>query len=289
MNKEKRAVLAEINDFRGVYVQEMRTALDANLVIDKVGLKMQKGKRGDLVYAVIGGAEASFANEDVELTPSLINIDATKKSDPQLIWARIRLSNRAQALSGYDLYVEGAKELGRSLSQLLNKWLVSPTEVTKGGAVGPFVKDPVIDANQIVKFAGDVPTFEEIVSLETKVVNANIYDPSKGMYLVSPSTAGILKLTPIKDGDRMILENNQINGYPVGITNAVPEGVVEFGIFSYLIINEFDEANVIFDPFLESKANVVNAIQAGEYDIVTLNKEAFTIGLNPTAYTEVYQ
>ena len=72
MDKEKRAVLAEINDFKGVYVQEMRSALDSNLVINKVGLKMQKGKRGDLVYAVIGGAEASFENETVELTPSLI-------------------------------------------------------------------------------------------------------------------------------------------------------------------------------------------------------------------------
>ena len=28
MNTEKRAVLAEINDFKGVYVQEMRSALN---------------------------------------------------------------------------------------------------------------------------------------------------------------------------------------------------------------------------------------------------------------------
>ena len=286
--KENRATLAEINDFKGVYVEEMRSALNDNLVIDKVGLEIQKGKRGNLVYAVLGGAEASFDNETVELQPSLINIDGSKKSEPQLIWARIRLSNRAQALSGYDLYVEGSKELGRSVSQLLNKWLVSPTAVTQSGAVGPFVKDAVIDANQIVKFAGDVPTFEEIVSLETKVVNANIYDPSKGMYLVSPSTAGILKLTPKNNGDRMILEDNQINGYPVGITNAVPNGVVEFGIFSYAIINEFDEANITIDPFLEKREGIVNVTIAGDYDVVTLNKEAFTIGLNPTAYAEVY-
>lgn len=281
-------IISNMTQLRPLMLNEFRAELCDNLILDKVGMGIARTVRGIPVYPVIGGTTASIVRQDVELEPTLTNI-TVKLAESKDVFTQIRITGGAIRISGYDIHAEAAKELGRSVSRLLNKWLLSPTLIAGEAAVGPFVKDPVIDANQIVKFAAAVPTFEEIVSLETKVVNANIYDPSKGMYLVSPSTAKILKLTPIKDGDRMILENNQINGYPVGITNTVPEGVVEFGIFSYAVLNEFAEPDFVFDPYTNADKDMYIYSLQGEYDITTLNAEAFTIGVTPIAYAEVYQ
>lgn len=276
--------ISNMIELRPLILNEFRAELDDNLILNKVGMGIARTVRGIPVYPVIGGTTASIVRQDVELEPTLTNI-TVKLAESKDVFTQIQATGRATHISGYDIHAEAAKELGRSVSRLLNKWLLSPTLIAGETVVGPFVKE-----SATVEFVSETPTFKEIVALETKVIEAGVYDDEgKGMYVVHPLMASILKTTPIADGDKMILVDNRMNGYPVAVSSAVPNGVVEFGIFSYAVLNEFAEPDFVFDPYTNSDKDIYIYSLQGEYDITTLNAEAFTIGVTPTAYTEVYQ
>ena len=276
-------IISNMTELRPLMLNDFRAELCDNLILDKVGMGIARTVRGIPVYPIIGGTTASIVRQDVELEPTLTNI-TVKLAELKDVFAQIQITGRATRISGYNIHTEASKELGRSVSRLLNKWLLSPSLIAGENVVGPFVKE-----SPTVEFVSETPTFKEIVALETKVIEAGAYDDGKGMYIVHPLMASILKTTPIADSDKMIMENNAMNGYPVAVSSAVPDGVVEFGIFSYAVLNEFAEPNFVFDPYTEATNDVYIYSLQGEYDLTTLNAEAFAIGVTPTAHAEVYQ
>ena len=276
-------IIKNMVELRPLMLNDFRAELDDHLILNKVGLGTARTVRGIPVYPIIGGTTASIIRKDVALEPTLTNI-TVKLAEFKEVFTQIQITGGATRISGYDVHEEAAKELGRSVSRLLNKWLLSPTLIADETVVGPFVKE-----SATVEFVSETPTFKEIVALETKVIEAGAYDDEgKGMYVVHPLMASILKTTSIADGDKMILEDNRMNGYPVAVSSAVPNGVVEFGIFSYVVLNEFEEPNFVFDPYTEATNDVYIYSLQGEYDLTTLNAEAFAIGVTPTAYAQLY-
>lgn len=275
-------IISNMTQLRPLMLNEFRAELCDNLILDKVGMGIARTVRGIPVYPIIGGTTASIVRQNVELEPTLTNI-TVKLAELKEVFTQIKITGRANRISGYDIHEEAAKELGRSVSRLLNKWLLSPSLIAGENVVGPFVKE-----SPTVEFVSETPTFKEIVALETKVIETGAYDDGKGMYIVHPLMASILKTTPIADSDKMILENNTMNGYPVAVSSAVPDGVVEFGIFSYAVLNEFAEPNFVFDPYTDANNDVYIYSLQGEYDLTTLNAKAFAIGVTPTVYAQLY-
>ena len=277
---------ADVADTIPVLYKDILEALEPALILDKVGLKMQTNVQGEPMWPTVAGVEATIEGENVEVADSAIDFGKLK-ANPKRLALSIPVSRRAFNQSNLDLYGIVTKQLGLGIARTLNKWLTSPVAITSNGVdgvVGPFIKDA-----PDVEFVGEAPTYKEVVALETSVLDKDVDGEGFGLYIVSPSMAGLLKSTPIADGNpKMILEGNEMNGYQVIRTNLVPKGFVGFGFFSYAVLSEFGRSQVIIDPYSGAKSNKVNFIVNGDFDITTLRNEAFAVGVSPEASLEIY-
>lgn len=276
----------DVADTIPVLYKDILEALEPALILDKVGLKMQSNVQGQPMWPTIAGVEASIEGENVKVADSAIDFGKLKAS-PKRLALSIPVSRRAFNQSNLDLYGIVTRQLGLGIARTLNKWLTSPTAITTDvdGVAGPFIKSAAD-----VEFVAETPTNKEIVSLETAVLDKDVDGESFGLYITSPSMAGALKSTPIEKGNpKMILEGNEMNGYPVVRTNLVPKGFIGFGFFSYAVLSEFGRSQVIIDPYTSAKKNMVEFVVNGDFDITTLRGEAFAVGVTPLAKTDIYK
>ena len=275
----------DVADTIPVLYKDILEALEPALILDKVGLKMQSNVQGEPMWPTIAGVEASIEGENVKVADSAIDFGKLKAS-PKRLALSIPVSRRAFNQSNLDLYGIVTRQLGLGIARTLNKWLASPTAITTDvdGVKGPFIKTAAD-----VEFVEEVPTNKEVVALETAVLDKDVDGESFGLYIMSPSMAGALKSTPIEEGNpKMILEGNEMNGYPVLRTNLVPKGFVGFGFFSYAVLSEFGRSQVIIDPYTSAKKNMVEFVINGDFDITTLRGEAFAVGVTPLAEIDIY-
>ena len=277
---------ADVVDTIPVLYKDILEALEPALILDKVGLKMQTNVQGEPMWPTIAGVEASIEGENVEVADSAIDFGKLKAS-PKRLALSIPVSRRAFNQSNLDLYGIVTKQLGLGIARTLNKWLVSPTQITTNGVDG--VEGVFLKAAPDAQFAGDYPTNKEVVALETAVLDKDVDGEGFGLYICSPSMAGALKSTPIEAGSpKMILEGNEMNGYQVIRTNLVPRGFIGFGFFSYAVMSEFGRSQVIIDPYSSAKKNMVEFVVNGDFDITPLRPEAFAVGVNAAAELEIY-
>ena len=288
MSNQKR----DSNVFIPNWVDHWRPGLSANIIIDKVGLTINKSADGNPVHPFINSGSARI--EGQSLPGDAGAIVSTKNVRPKFLYHEI--TTTTGALKSEGLLEALLAELGRSTARTLNKWLVSPTRIVdlndpegKFTVEGCVLKDPEEDASHIVKFAGEVPTFEEIVEMETVVLNADAYDEHTGMYVLSPLMANKLKTAPrAAGGEQMILQDGKINNYPVAVTTDSPEGFLGFGYFSYVALNECGQPDITIDDKTRATNAEVTFGIGSMYDVTTLKKEAFSIGLTPTGYEEIF-
>lgn len=277
---------ADVADTIPILYKDILEALEPALILDKVGLKMQTNVQGEPMYPTIAGVEASIEGENVEVGDSAIDFGKLK-STPKRLALSIPVSRRAFNQSNLDLYGIVTKQLGLGIARTLNKWLVSPTQITTNDVDG--VEGVFLKAAPDIEFAGDYPTNKEVVALETEVLDKDVDGEVFGLYICSPSMAGALKSTPIEAGNpKMIMEGNEMNGYQVIRTNLVPRGFIGFGFFSYAVMSEFGRSQVIIDPYTSAKKNMVEFVVNGDFDILPLRPEAFSVGVNAEAELEIY-
>jgi hypothetical protein len=265
------------------WVDQFRTEMQNHLIIDKVGIEVVTTARGRATYPFIQGSAPTIEREPIAgLTDPTIRTITAK---PKMIFAEVGISRLTGVVSP-GLRAGAIKELGRIASSTINKWILSPTKVVDvAGVAGVFVKEQ--GSPNVVQFAAEVPTFEEIVSLETLPLSAGIYDET-GMYVISPAMAKVLKTTPKSQGTEMIMVDGKINGYNVYVTNDVPDGFAGFGFFSNVVVNEFDTADIIFDPITRAGEDIELVNINYDADISVLRDQAFAVGYTPTGYQEVY-
>lgn len=277
---------SDVVDTIPVLYKDILEALEPALILDRVGLKMQTNVQGEPMYPTIAGVEATIEGENVQVGDSAIDFGKLK-STPKRLALSIPVSRRAFNQSNLDLYGIVTKQLGLGIARTLNKWLVSPTQITTNGVdgvEGVFIKD----AADVVFDAG-FPTNKEVVALETTVLDKDVDGEVFGLYICSPSMAGALKSTPIEVGNpKMIMEGNEMNGYQVIRTNLVPRGFIGFGFFSYAVMCEFGRSQVIIDPYTSAKKNMVEFVVNGDFDILPLRPEAFAVGVTAEAELAIY-
>ncbi len=264
------------------WTDDFNSELQENLIIHKVGNHVTTKKNGEASYPFIQGSSPRIARIS---TGSQVTSIRVVEARPKTIFAEIEVSTIAVTLSPG--LKEGArKELSRLVSEALNRWILSPTKVVDlEGVEGVFVKEA--SDSHVIPFAGETPTFEEIVQLETLPISAGIYD-NTGMYITSPAMAKLLKTTPKSAGAAMIMEAGKINNYPVFVTTAVPDGFVGFGFFSNVVVNDFENQHFIIDAMTKADKGIILVNVNYDADVSVLREQAFSVGYTPAGYAEVY-
>lgn len=112
--------------------------------------------------------------------------------------------------------------------------------------------------------AGEI-SFAKMVEMEKSLEEAKLFGEYK--FIASPSAKAKLKTTTIsgsKSDLRMLMEGNEVNGYPV-LTTGNAEGLA-FGKWDELIICQWGSLDIIIDPYTQAKKNAVRIVVNAFFD-----------------------
>lgn len=251
--------------------------LEKGLIVNKLGIKMQYGLIGELMFPTLAAVEATIEGENTKLNPTKLEI-GNLKAKPWRVGLSIPLSNSSIDQTNDRLFDVTVKQLSLSVARLLNKVMFSSTKVGEASK-GVFVKDaPNVEYETAL-------TFEDVVALETDVMDTGI-DVSDGTaaYICSPKVYGKLKTTRIEAGSpEMILKDGMMNGYPVLMTNYMGAGELGFGVFSNVGIGQWGKIRLVVDDTSMADTDETKFTLNSKYDIVVARPEAFAIAKKKTA------
>ena len=256
--------------------------LEKGLILDKVGCKMQYGIVGTWQFPVVaGGVEAELQDENVELTDKKVDISKITPS-PRRVGITIPVSNRAIDQSGGLILDIVRRQLYMSLARLMNKWMFSKTQLSKASK-GCFVD---AYASPKVTCKGEVPTWAEVLQIESAVLEQGVIVDGSACWVCSASMEAKLKSAPKDAGSgRFILEDGKIDGYPVYVTEFVEKDMLGFGVFSYELVGQFGNMRMTVDSTSAAvaKKNLTYFVFNTDFDMLTLRPEAFAVGKTTAA------
>ena len=122
--------------------------------------------------------------------------------------------------------------------------------------------------------------FANIVKMEETLEEAKLFGDYK--FIASPAAKAKLKTTTIsgqKSDLRMLMEGNEVNGYPV-LTTGNCEGLA-FGKWDELVIAQWGSLDIIIDPYTQAKKNAVRIVVNAFFDAKPRRKEAIVAKILP--------
>lgn len=129
--------------------------------------------------------------------------------------------------------------------------------------------------NKPTAFAAAVPTFAEMVALETAVAEDNALFGNLA-YITDAATYGGLKTKSKDSGSGMfVLEGGQANGYNVIRTQQATAGNVYFGNFADLLIGMWAGLDITVDPYTSSNTGTVRVVALQTVDVAVRNAVSF--------------
>jgi len=132
-----------------------------------------------------------------------------------------------------------------------------------------------VGINKPTSFAAAVPTFAEMVALETAVAEDNALMGNLA-YITDAATYGGLKTKTKDAGSGMfVLEGGQANGYNVIRTQQATAGNVYFGNFSDMLIGMWGGLDLTVDPYTASNTGTVRIVALQTVDVAVRNAVSF--------------
>jgi HK97 family phage major capsid protein/HK97 family phage prohead protease len=133
----------------------------------------------------------------------------------------------------------------------------------------------IVGINKPTSFAGAVPTFAEMVALETAVAEDNALFGNLA-YITDAATYGGLKTRTKDTGSGLfVLENGQANGYNVIRTQQATAGNVYFGNFSDMLIGMWAGLDLTVDPYTASTSGTVRVVALQTVDVAVRHAVSF--------------
>ena len=135
----------------------------------------------------------------------------------------------------------------------------------------------------VTRFAGAVPTRNEIIILETEVDTGNALVGNLH-YVTDPGTRGALKNTTEDAGSGQFVwkSDNTLNGYDAQVSSQITSGDVFFGNFADVIVASWGGLSVQLDPFTGGRAGTIRVNVLQDADIAIRHLESFAYN-NDTA------
>ncbi|WP_417842019.1 phage major capsid protein [Terasakiella sp.] len=136
-----------------------------------------------------------------------------------------------------------------------------------------------------VEFAATLPTYAEVVQMETEIssdnadVNAMAYVGNSGMrghFKTAQKFAGTNGATIWEPG-------GTVNGYRTEITNQVTAGDLFHGNFADLLVAMWGGLDLTVDPYSDSKKGRIRLIAFQDVDLGYRHPESFCYGVKPAA------
>ena len=136
-----------------------------------------------------------------------------------------------------------------------------------------------VGVNLVAQFGAAIPSFPEVVTLETAVATANALMGNLA-YILPASMYGGLKTKEKATGTAQFVAEpgGTINGYSSFVSNQATAGNLYFGNFSDLLIGFFGGLDITVDPYTNSRAGTVRIVALQSCDVAVRHAASFAYG-----------
>jgi HK97 family phage major capsid protein len=130
-----------------------------------------------------------------------------------------------------------------------------------------------------VNFAGAVPTYAEVVSMESAIAADNA-DIGAMSYLMNAAMRGSLKTTEKASATAQFIfePGGTVNGYNAAVSNQVASGDIFFAVWSQLIMGMWSGLDLTVDPYTHSTSGTVRVVALQDVDFAVRHPEGFCRG-----------
>lgn len=232
--------------------------LRASLVLVQAGANFLTGLSGDVSIPAYGGTSAAWKGEVASADDgggAFSEVNLT----PKRLTAYINVSKQFLAQDSADAEAMLLMDIVNAVSSKLESTILGKADVSATQPGGLFFTAPSIKG---------AASFINMVAMETAVDTSNALAGNL-KYITNPAGKGLLKTTTKAAGQPIfILENGEVNGYPVLVTNNVASGLqvgvdengVIFGNFGDLVIAQWGGFDIIVDPYTMAKNGQVQIV-----------------------------
>ena len=242
------------------------------LALAQAGATMLSGLQGNVsIPRQTSAATAYWVGENVAPTESQQAIDQVNMT-PKTVAAFVDYSRRLLLQSSIDVEGMIRNDLARVLA----------LEIDRAGIYGTGSSNQplgLINTTGIgTETLTNAGTFAQLIAMETDVAVANA-DVGSMRYIMNAAARGGLKSTS-KAGTEAIFvwENNEVNGYPVIVSNQLLNNDALFGDFSQMVMGMWSGLDLMVDPYAGATAGTVRVIAHQDLDFAVKQPASFCFG-----------
>ena len=242
------------------------------LAIAQAGATILNGLEGNVsIPRQTSAATAYWIGEGSSPTESQQAIDQVNLS-PKTVGAFVDYSRRLLLQSSISVEQMVRNDLAQQIALEIDRAAIYGT----GSSNQPLGLSNVtgIGSQTLTSFG----TFAEYIGMETDVAAANA-DAGSLKYIINASARGALKSTEkASNTAQFVYENDQINGYPVIVSNQLANNDALFGDFSMFIMGMWSGLDLTVDPYAGATAGTVRIIALQDVDFAVKQAGAFCLG-----------
>lgn len=266
----------------GSFIDLFRNAM----VINQMGTRVLTGLVGQIaIPKQTGAATAYWVAENGAPTESQQTVGQVTMT-PKTVGAYTDISRRLTLQSSLDVEQMVNMDLATVLGLAVQQAAINGP----GTGNQPSGLLTLITPSVVGGVNGLAPTWQNMIDLETAVAVGNAAIGSLG-YLTNVKVRGKLKSTQKFSGTNGMpvwdAGQQPINGYGVGVTNAVPSNLTKgtsvgvasailFGNFADLMIGMWGSLDIMVDPYTGSTAGTIRVVALQDVDVAVRNIESFS-------------
>jgi len=249
----------------GSFIDLLRNRLS----IAQAGATMLTGLQGNVsVPRQTSASSAYWVGENSSPTESQQAIDQVNMT-PKTVGAFVDYSRRLLLQSSIDVEGMIRNDLARVIALEIDRAAVygtgssnQPQGLTNVSGIG---------SETLTSFG----TFAEYIAMETDVTAAN-GDIGAMRYIINASARGSLKSTEkASNTAQFVYENDEINGYPVIVSNQLLNNDALFGDFSQFVMGMWSGLDLTVDPYAGATAGTVRVIALQDVDFAVKQPACF--------------
>jgi HK97 family phage major capsid protein len=246
------------------------------VVVAQLGATMLSGLRGNVAIPRQTGAGTAYwiATEGNAPTESQQTIDQVALS-PKTLGAYTEFTRQLVLQSSIDVETFVRNDLASVLAIAIDLAALYGTNAS-GQPKGIVNQTGVLKATAgLTEFAAAIPTFAEVVEMETAVLTNNALMGNLS-YLMSPSVYGGTKTKALDAGSgRFVNENGMVNGYKAVPSAQVTAGDVFFANWADLLIGMWGGLDITVDPYSLSTSGGVRVVALQSVDVAIRQPKSF--------------
>lgn len=225
-----------------------------------------------------GGATGYWLGEDQDATLSDLTF-GNRSLTPHTCAALVEMTRKMLMQSSTDVEMLARKDIAKALALTIDR-----AALYGGGGDDPLGLANITGVKG-VDFAGDNPTFQEVIQMESEIAADNA-DIGAMRYLMNAKGRGHFKSTQKFDGANgaTIWENgNTVNGYGTHVSNQITDKDYWFGVWSELLVGMWGGLDLTIDPYTHSAKGRLRIVAFQDADVAVRHPQAFCLGKKPAA------